>query len=66
MNDQHVSATFDRLLTRAEVASIMRVTPRAVNKWARQGSLRPVRLPGRKNVLGYLESDIRNILTRQA
>ena len=34
--------------------------------WARQGCLRPVRLPGRKTALGYLASDISNILTRKA
>ena len=66
MNGNEHAAQFEKLLTRAEVASILRVTPRAVNKWARQGSLRPVRLPARKTALGYLASDISNILTRKA
>ena len=58
--EQDVKA--DRLLTLAETAAIMRVTKHAVYRWARQGILRPVRLPGRKQNLGYLASDIRDIL----
>ena len=53
----------DRLLTRSEVAAIMRVTTRAVYLWSRQGILRPVRLPGRKQNLGYLASEVRKLLT---
>jgi len=51
-----------RLLTRGEVAAIMRVTPRSVNNWAAQGILRPVRLPGRQRARGYLASDVGRIL----
>ena len=53
----------DSLLTRSEVAAIMRVTTRAVYLWSQQGILRPVRLPGRKHNLGYLASEVRNLLT---
>ncbi|MEI7901434.1 MAG: hypothetical protein WCK89_14385 [bacterium] len=53
----------DRLLTRSEVAAIMRVTTRAVYLWSRQGILRPVRLPGRKQNLGYLASEVQKLLT---
>ena len=51
-----------RLLTRGEVAAIMRVTPRSVNNWVAQGILRPVRLPGRQRARGYLASDVGRIL----
>lgn len=46
------------LMTRKEVAEALRVSARAVNKWAHEGILRPVRLPGRKHAIGYLRSDI--------
>lgn len=50
------------LMTRSEVAAVMRVTTRAVHKWARQGLVRPVRLPGRKRAIGYLRADILRLL----
>ena len=55
-----------RLLTRTEVAALLRRTPRSVNNWVVQGILTPVRLPGRARAIGYLESDVRNILKTQA
>lgn len=51
------------LLTRDEVAAILRVTPRAVNKFAAQGILPQVRLPGRRNALGYLDRDVHALIT---
>jgi hypothetical protein len=51
------------LLTREEVAAILRVTPRAVNKFAAQGILPQVRLPGRRNALGYLDRDVQALIT---
>ena len=66
MNGTHAAASCGKLLTVSEVAAIMRVTTRAVQKWAQQGILRPVRLPGRQRAIGYLESEIRNLLTAEA
>ena len=51
------------ILTRDEVAAILRVTPRAVNKFAAQGILPQVRLPGRRNALGYLDRDVHALIT---
>lgn len=65
MNETEQAGTRDRLLTCAEVAEIMRVTTRAIHKWAKQGILRPVRLPGRQRALGFLESEIRSLLTAE-
>lgn len=65
MNGTDAAGACARLLTPAEVAEIMRVTTRAVHKWAKQGILRPVRLPGRQRALGFLESEIRNLLTAE-
>lgn len=56
----------ERILSRAEVAQRCRVTTRAVNKWVRQGILKPIRLPGRKQALGYRETDIETLLTPKA
>ena len=53
----------EKLLTRQEVAERCRVTPRSINKWTKQGILKPVRLPGRKQALGYRKSDIETLLT---
>lgn len=50
------------LLTREEVAAILRVTPRAVNKFAAQGILPQVRLPGRRRALGYLDRDVHALI----
>ena len=55
-----------RLLTRAEVAALLRRTPRSVSNWAAQGILNPVRLPGRARAIGYLESDVTHLLKTQA
>ena len=55
-----------RLLTRAEVASLLRRTPRSVSNWVAQGILKPVRLPGRTQARGYLESDVLHLLKPQA
>ena len=54
------------LLKRAEVAALLRVTTRSVSNWAAQGILKPVRLPGRTQALGYLESDVAHLLKPQA
>jgi predicted site-specific integrase-resolvase len=56
----------DRLLSRNEVASILRITIRTVNNWVTQGYLNPVRIPKRRRALGYRHSDIQNILKSKA
>jgi len=53
----------EKLLTRTEVAERCRITKRAVTKWAKQGILHPIRLPGRKQAFGYRASDIETLLT---
>jgi excisionase family DNA binding protein len=37
---------FPTLLTAAEVAAALRVTPKTVSKWARDGEVAAIRLPG--------------------
>jgi hypothetical protein len=59
-------AACHNLLTRDEVAAILRVTPRAVNKFAAQGILPQVRLPGRRNALGYLDRDVHALITTRS
>ncbi len=54
------------LLTRDEAAAILRVTPRAVNKFAAQGILPQVRLPGRRRALGYLDRDVHALIVTRA
>ena len=56
----------ERLLSRSEVATLMRVTPRSVTKWTQQGILTAVRLPNRKQVLGYLPSAVHRLLSKKA
>lgn len=56
----------ERLMSRREVAAVLGVTPRTVTNWTRQGVLPAVRLPGRKQALGYLPSAVRGILTEKA
>jgi predicted site-specific integrase-resolvase len=52
----------ERLLTPAEVATIFRVDPKTVSRWARSGQLHPRRtLGGHRR---YLESEISALLGR--
>ncbi len=45
-----------RLLTPAEVASMLRVDPKTVTRWALQGRLQSVRTPGGHR--RYLETEV--------
>jgi len=63
MGEQPVETLIERLLTRAEVAAIMRVHQRTVQNWAKQGILRAVKLPGRQRARGYLASEVNRLLT---
>jgi excisionase family DNA binding protein len=47
----------ERLLTRLEVAAVMRVSPRTVTSWARVGRLRSTRTPGGQ--YRFRESDVK-------
>ncbi|WP_256794673.1 BldC family transcriptional regulator [Terrabacter sp. Ter38] len=53
----------ERLLTPAEVATIFRVDPKTVSRWARAGRLHALRtLGGHRR---YPESEIRALVDRQ-
>ncbi len=52
----------EKLLTRVEVAAIMRVSPRTVLNWAKQGILHPVILPGHARARGYRARELRQLL----
>ncbi len=54
------------IMRRKEVAETLGVSLRAIHKWAKQGILHPVRLPGRKNNLGYRRDDIERLATPQS
>jgi len=47
----------DRLLTRKEVAKLLRISYSTVIRWEKQGILNPVRLRGTRDVK-FWESDI--------
>ena len=58
--DDHKLPGTDRLLTPAEVASMFRVDPKTVTRWARDGRLTAVRtLGGHRR---YLESEVLALL----
>lgn len=50
----------DRLLTPAEVASVFRVDPKTVTRWAKAGRVGSIRTPGGHR--RYRESEIRALL----
>lgn len=52
--------TGDRLLTPAEVASLFRVDPKTVTRWAAAGRLSSIRTPGGHR--RFRESEIRALL----
>lgn len=54
--------TVSRIIHRAEVAQRLGCSTRTVDTLARQGVIRRVRLPGRKNGCGFLASDIDRLL----
>jgi len=56
----------ERLLSRSEVATLLRVTPKSITQWTKQGILPAVRLPNRKQALGYLPSEINKLLSQRA
>ncbi len=56
----------ERLLSRAEVAAILRVTPKTITSWSKEGILHPVTLPRRIKALGYRPGDILTVLAHKA
>lgn len=54
-----------RVLRRRAVAAMLGVSPRTVDALRRAGHLRAVRLPGRNNVLGYVEADVEAIIKQE-
>lgn len=54
----------ERLLTPAEVASLFRVDPKTVTRWAKAGKLSSIRtLGGHRR---YWESEVRELLDRSS
>jgi excisionase family DNA binding protein len=60
MQEQGKPFTSEPVLTPGEVASILRVDPKTVTRWAKEGKLRSVRTPGGHR--RYFEADIRALL----
>lgn len=54
----------DNLLTPAEVASIFRVDPKTVTRWAAAGRVRSIRTPGGHR--RFYESEVRALLEEGA
>ena len=61
---QDADAPPDRVLTAAEAGKILGVTDRTVFTFAKQGHLRRVKYPGRKQAGGFRYSDISRLLER--
>ena len=51
----------ERLLTPAEVAGMLRVDPRTVSRWHREGRIAGFRTPGGQR--RFRESDVRALMT---
>ena len=60
----HVNGDDGRLLTPAEVATLFRVDPKTVTRWAKAGKLRSIRtLGGHRR---YWETEVKTLLDRSA
>lgn len=51
-----------RLYTAAEVAAALRVTSRKVHRWAREGHLNVIWLPGERGNLRMTEDELNRVL----
>jgi excisionase family DNA binding protein len=61
-NGQAAEGSSERLLTPAEVATLFRVDPKTVTRWAKAGKLSSIRtLGGHRR---YWESEVRRLLDR--
>ncbi|WP_271216348.1 BldC family transcriptional regulator [Streptosporangium carneum] len=58
-----IDGTTGRLLTPGEVASMFRVDPKTVTRWAREGRLTFTRTPGGQR--RYWETEVRALLRGQ-
>ncbi len=61
--DTRAAAAGPQIVTRQEAANLLRVSPRAIDLWAKEGVLKKVRLPGRVMALGFLKSDLDKLFT---
>ncbi|MFA7158926.1 MAG: hypothetical protein WC299_06435 [Kiritimatiellia bacterium] len=52
----------DRIIRREQVAGLLSVSLRCVDKIAREGTLTRVMLPGRVRAAGYRESEVRALI----
>ncbi len=52
----------DKLIRRAEAANLLACHPRTIDNLAGEGTLKRVRLPGRKNAQGYRLSDVNRLI----
>lgn len=59
----HTDRTTPELLTPAEVARILRVTPRTVRRWGASGTLERIRLGGR--LTRYTEASVTRLLAAE-
>jgi len=60
MLPMHESATGDRLMTPGEVASLFRVDPKTVTRWAVNGKIGSLKTPGGHR--RFRESEVRALL----
>lgn len=60
----HVESQGDRFMLPGEVASLFRVDPKTVTRWAQDGRLKSIRTPGGHR--RFRESDVRAYLNKRA
>ena len=60
VDETHARPQRDRLLTPGEVASLFRVDPKTVTRWASAGRINSIRTPGGHR--RFRESEVRNML----
>ncbi len=53
----------ERIIRRIEVARLLAVTPRMVDKYAQRGMLKRVTLPEQSRANGFRESDVRALIS---
>ena len=52
----------DRIMTREEVAKLLNISVRCVDKWAAEDLIPRVIIPGRKRALGFRRSDVEALI----
>lgn len=61
-----VEKNVERILRRAEAAARFSVSPRSIDRWAKEGLLPKVTLPGHTRASGFRESDLVNLINGRA